>query len=125
VKFYLRESDRPFFSQDFPTVFFIGRWFHQYNVHFRLHFAPLSRVDSWAPPERAGCMLSRLSFRGWLRVVGLKRGLLELLEDILGRRFWTLKLDRSQDWSVYERGAQMPRIEFSSGPGACHTHTKT
>lgn len=123
MKFYLRGRIDPLFSQDYTTAFFIGRWFHQYNAHFDLHFAPLSRKGPWEPPERPGCLLIRASLREWLSFVGWKRGCLELLEDLIGRRLFTLKLDRHQDWSAYDASRQMPRIEFSGGP--CSTHMKT
>lgn len=113
MKFYWRASSEPRYAQDYPTLFFRGRWLHQYAYAFNLWLMP--SVDAHAPEERPGCTVARLSFWSWLRLVGLKRGFLEILEDVLGRRRWTPRLDRGQDFSIFDRMRQPPRLYLSAG----------
>ncbi len=103
------------FAQDRKTFFLCGRWIHAYSLDYDVWFSPMQRERGDQPPERSTCTLIEIPIRDWWRLG--RRARLELLEDVLGRRFWTAKLDMVQDYSQYERDMERPKIMVDGNHG--------
>jgi len=127
MQFLLRACDtriQPRYSQDEPTWILHGRWAHLWNAKHKVWFVLIP-----APPLVTLCRdqphLVRVSAWRWFRAVPW-RGVLELVEDIVGlrltflarklrRRFpwcWLKALanqDARQDFTSFERNGEPPR----------------